>query len=184
VRCGRRRTAKPIRPLGRSKKLVNPASRPRNVFLAGAWWRRGRKRAIEPRERLILPISFPARRRRRRRDSECGEFINNINLTLRNNIRLRSVSMSAATCTMCRPSILGRAARGSVALRKFACGRGSGLVIRTRRMARAPPSLLRLSAQVAILGRIRRMPVRDRRMAFWERPTPALADRRLLGRRL
>jgi hypothetical protein len=33
-------------------------------------------------------------------------------------------------------------------------------------------------AQVAILDRERQMlPVRARRMAFWERPTPALADR-------
>jgi hypothetical protein len=43
-----------------------------------------------------------------------------------------------ATCTIARPSDIGRVARGSVALRKFACGRGSGLDNRTRRTARAP----------------------------------------------
>jgi hypothetical protein len=43
---------------------------------------------------------------------------------------------------------------------------------------------LRSCAQVAILGRVTEnaVPIRARRMAFWERPTPALADRELLGR--
>jgi hypothetical protein len=39
-------------------------------------------------------------------------------------------------------------------------------------------------AQVAILGRLMTLPIRGRRMAFWERPTPALADRSVLGRHL
>jgi hypothetical protein len=41
-----------------------------------------------------------------------------------------------------------------------------------------PRRRLRSCAQVAILDRqCERLPVRARRMAFWERPTPALADR-------
>jgi hypothetical protein len=48
--------------------------------------------------------------------------------------------------------------------------------------ARASTDLhLARCAQVAILDRDHPLPVRDRRVAFWERPTPALADRRFLG---